>query len=231
MSTSTRPAENAGPFDQRDVFAAATGADGFEAGGDWRARVRGSKAATVLVLALTALLVVGGSWYVSRDRQIVNTGDASYDAVSQVELDVPASGPPPTIGQKPADFTATTVDGEQVSLSEVEGRPVWLLIGATWCSACRAEQPDVQAAQEKYGEDVVILSVYLGEDTPTVADYSRRLGITYPEVADPSKEISASYRVLGVPSHFFIDRQGVLRSTSVGAITPDEIDTQLAGIL
>lgn len=227
--TDRRPTES--PFDQQDVFAAATGADAYGSGGDWRERLRRSKLGTLAVLGLTALLVVGGSWFVSRDREVVNTGDESWNAVSDVEMDVEATGPAPKVGERPADFTATTLDGETVALSDLQGRPVWLLVGATWCSACRAEQPDVQAAKDRYGDDLVILSVYLGEDRPTVADYSRRLDVTYTEVPDPSKEISASYRVMGVPSHFFIDREGVLRSTTIGALGPNDIDEQVRTIL
>jgi CSLREA domain-containing protein len=58
-----------------------------------------------------------------------------------------------TGGQTIAPLTAlptiacpTTVDGTKVSLSSYRGHPVWLTFGATWCAACKAEAPDIEAA-------------------------------------------------------------------------------------
>ena len=189
---------------------------------DWRARLRNSRLGTVAVLGLTTVLVVGGAYLV--------TTRGGEDDVSEVDITAEASGPAPEVGQPAQDFTATTLEGETVSLSDFRGRPVWVLFGATWCASCRAEAPDVQAAHERYGDDLVILSLYLGEGRADVAAYAERTGLTYRQLPDPTSQISASYRVMGVPAHFFVDAEGVLRGTAVGALAPADIDEHVATI-
>jgi hypothetical protein len=49
-------------------------------------------------------------------------------------------------------------------------------------------------------------------------------------MADPDTRVASAYRVNGIPVHFFIDRAGVLRSMKTGSLSPEGMDTQLAGI-
>lgn len=188
-----------------------------------RARIRQSRLGTLVVLGVTTVLVMAGAYLVERPK--------SADGVTAVELTGDKSGPPPEVGRPVQDFTATTIDGKQVSLSGYRGQAVWLTFGATWCADCRAEAPDIQGAYEKAkANGVVVLSVYLNEDTGKVRDYSERLGLNYVHVSDPDTTISSAYRVIGIPAHFFIDRSGVLRSTKVGVLDREAMDSALADI-
>jgi peroxiredoxin len=126
---------------------------------------------------------------------------------------------------------AATIDGRQVSLSQYRGQAVWLTFGATWCAPCRAEAPDIQAAYEKAKADgVVVIAVYLSEDAAEVRDYTGRLGLNYVHVPDPDTRVASAYRVLGIPTHYFIDRSGILHSIKVGVLTHARMDAALAEI-
>ena len=91
------------------------------------------------------------------------------------------------------------------------------MFNATWCPACRAEAPDVEAIAQSGTVDVI--TVYMGESGQTITDFAKRLGLTSIAVEDPDEQLSSNYRVLGIPAHFFIDSEGVIRSTYVGEIT------------
>ncbi|MHB1801118.1 MAG: TlpA family protein disulfide reductase [Actinomycetes bacterium] len=191
---------------------------------DWRQRIRDSRLGTLLVLAVTAALVMVAAYLVDRST-------ASDPGVSPVTLSGSSDGAPPRIGAPAQGFTATTVDGRQVSLSSYRGHPVWLTFGASWCAACQAEAPDIQAAYEKFEDQgVVVLAVFISEDSSTVRDYGNRVGLTYSKVADPDTRIASAYRVLGIPAHFFVDRSGVLRSVKTGGLSPERMDAALAEI-
>ena len=132
---------------------------------------------------------------------------------------------------RPVLATWTTVDGKQVSLSSYKGHPVWLTFGASWCAACVAEAPDIEAAYQKFKpKGVVVLSIFISEDSTTVKDYADRVGLTYPKVADPETRIASVYRVYGIPAHFFIDASGVLRSIKTGGQSPEQMDAALTEI-
>jgi hypothetical protein len=77
-----------------------------------------------------------------------------------------------------------------------------------------------------------VVQVYINQDTATVVDYANRVGLTYTKIADSDDQIATNYRILGIPAHFFIDRDGVLRQLKVGtldAATMQSILTELAG--
>lgn len=192
--------------------------------GGWRVRVRESRFGTLIVLGLTTLLVVAGAYLVNRPH-------AATAGVTGVTLTGAATGTPPVVGRPAQDFTATTVDGQKISLSGYRGHPVWLTFGASWCSACRAEAADIEGAYEQAKSGgVVVLAVYISEDAGAVRGYADRVGLTYPKVADPDTRIASAYRVLGIPVHFFIDRSGVLRQVKTGTLTRAKMDAALAAI-
>ena len=179
-----------------------------------------------VVLALTTALILGGVWAV----QTWVRGDAG-DPGSVTSVSVPSDVSPPATGERAADFTATTLDGQDLALSGLRGQPVWLVFGATWCANCRAEAPDVAKVARDYAGRVHVVSVYVGESTQTVKGYADRVGLTYAQVADPDQRIAAAYRIMGIPAHFFIDAEGVIRSIRVGVVSPADAAAELDALL
>jgi peroxiredoxin len=108
---------------------------------------------------------------------------------------------------------------------------VWLTFGASWCQPCRAENPDIQAAwRSRQDSGLRIVQVYMSEDAAAVRAYAATVGLTYARVADPDTRLAAAYRIVGIPSHFFIDRTGVLRQLKIGTLDPKTIEAALAEI-
>lgn len=198
---------------------------------DWRARVRGSRIGTVLVLAVTLALVLLGSWLVTRSMG-GDTPTAESSAGGATAVDVSSgAGPAPEVGKAAPEITATTIDGRKISLSGLKGRPVWVTFGATWCAPCRAEAPDIQAAYlAGKAAKLAVVGVYLSQSAADVRDYTTRLGMTYDHVADPDTRIAGAYRVMGIPTHVFIDKAGVVRHIQVGILTPEVMRERIVEI-
>lgn len=189
-----------------------------------RARLRQSRIGTLVIMGVTAAVILGAVY-------VVNKPAAGRGGLTSVVLSGRATGPAPIVGQQAPDFTATTVEGRKVSLSSFKGHPVWLTFGASWCQPCRAENPDVQAAFARHkARGLVVLAIFMSEDAAAVRDYATRVGLTYEKVADPNTRIANSYRILGIPSHFFVDSSGVLRALKTGSLDPSAMDDALAGI-
>lgn len=185
-------------------------------------RAVNSRLTTILVIVVTAV-VIGAVAYVI-DQPTAGAG-------SSTALDA-AGGTPPQAGQRPPDFQATTTDGQSVKLSDYAGKPVWLTFGASWCGDCRAEAPDLQAAYAKYeAQGLVVLGVFIDEDATSVKDYAGRVGFTFPMVADPTDSIADRYHILGIPTHFFIGPDGVIRQVRLGGLGPDDMDRLVSQIL
>jgi peroxiredoxin len=176
------------------------------------------------LLAVTGAIVLAVAVLANQPQQKVTDGLTSVNLTG-------ALGAAPEVGKPAPDFTAPAVDGSDLTLSSLKGRPVWLTFGASWCQPCRAEAPDIEAAyadfKAKGGE---IVQVFLSEDAGAVKDYADRVGITYAKVPDPDTAIASQYRILGIPSHFFIAADGTLQAIKVGTLDPAKIEAALAEI-
>lgn len=194
-----------------------------------RERIRSSRMGTLLVLLVTAALVAGGMWLVNGRSP---GGETLANGATAVTIPGKSTVPPPRVGSPAQDFTVTTIDGKQVSLSEFKGQPVWIVFGASWCAGCQAEVPDIEAAYKEYGpKGLVILGVNITEDSDTVRDYAKRVGITHLIAADPESAVADAYRVSAIPAHFFVDKAGVLREIRQGSVSADTITTSMKGLV
>ena len=186
---------------------------------------RGSTLRTIVVLALTTALVLAGVWFVRAPWRSGGSGVTAIDVTL-----APGQAAPSVAGLAP-DFSATALDGTPVSLLGLRGQPVWLVFGATWCSNCRAEAPDVESVAVAYRGKVAVVSIYIGEPASTVRGYASRLGLTTPQIADSASQIGAAYAVSGVPAHFFIEANGAIRQIKVGGLTQQSARSLLDQLL
>lgn len=127
------------------------------------------------------------------------TTDAQRQAwdlcASAVDLGPPTTGGPidevrfdpnagPQVGDLAPDFTLTSIDGGQVSLSSFRGRPVVLEFGSYTCPAFRETATKLQPLIAQYGRNVAFVVVYGPEAHPSdgwVAPQNLAAGISIPQ--------------------------------------------------
>lgn len=128
---------------------------------------------------------------------------------------------PPRIGEPARDYAATTLAGEEVSLSSLRGEVVLLNLWATWCTPCRMETPYLQSVYDEYHEqgfEIVGISMDTGDAAEDVAMFVDEYDVTYTILHDPQMGGMELYQVLGLPATFLIDRDGNLRWMRYGPI-------------
>ncbi|HBG74735.1 MAG TPA: TlpA family protein disulfide reductase [Anaerolineae bacterium] len=158
-----------------------------------------------IIWALCAL-ILGVLWmYISR-------------APSTLNMSV---GPPPSPkeGFSAPDFTLELLDGGQITLSGLRGQPVVLNLWTTWCGPCREEMPAIEKVYRDYkdlGLVVIGLNLTSQDSEESVAAFVQELGLSFPIALDRDGSVSNRYQLLGLPTTFFIDREGVIRSMVVG---------------
>ncbi len=136
------------------------------------------------------------------------------------------------VGQPAPDFSASTPGGKMIRLSSLYGSPVALNFWATWCIPCKVEMPELQAAQERYGKDrLVVLGVNAGESAEQVEAYMQGLKITFDSVLDPQESIIDQYDIRAFPTTIWIDANGVVRAKHIGPLTRDNIDRYVSDLL
>jgi cytochrome c biogenesis protein CcmG/thiol:disulfide interchange protein DsbE len=188
-----------------------------------RSRAHLSRAKTLLVMGVVAVVILAVSYAANRP--------AAHGSLTLAGLSTGAAGPAPEVGKPAPNFTATTLEGAKVTLRGLRGHPVWLNFGAPWCQPCRAENPDIEAAYEKYrAQGLEVLWVVINDNRSDIEGYAKRTGLSFPMVDDSSGAIESRYRIDGIPSHFFIDSSGILREIRISSLSPSMIEEDLAEI-
>jgi peroxiredoxin len=115
------------------------------------------------------------------------------------------------------DFTAQTIDGRTVQLSELKGQVVFLNFWATWCVPCKAEMPAMERLhQALQGQPFHMLAVNLQEDPAAIRKFVDELGLTFDIVLDPSGKITRNYSVNNLPLTYLIDKRGRIVARAIG---------------
>lgn len=109
-------------------------------------------------------------------------------------------------------FAGATLAGTPASLSQLQGKYVLLNFGATWCPYSRAELPVLQAAHAEYAEDpFTILSLVDDESEAGLRQFVQQHELEWPHMYQRREnEIASRYRVLGFPTNYLLDPQGLI---------------------
>jgi peroxiredoxin len=136
-------------------------------------------------------------------------------------------------GNRAPDFTIMTIDGEEITLSDLRGQVVLLNFWGTWCAPCRLEMPEFQQAYENHqDEGFTILALAVQGDTQeAVAQFRDDFEITFPLVVDEGDRINNMYGILVQPSTLILNEEGIIVYKRFGITTEAQIEEVLAGEL
>jgi peroxiredoxin len=116
-------------------------------------------------------------------------------------------------------FSVTTLDGQHISMDDLQGKVVLLDFWATWCGPCREALPHLRDVAKKFqGQPLVVLSVSLDSDEDKWKDFIAKNGMTWPQYRDGgfTSPIAKLFGVTAIPHTFTIDADGVLQEEHIG---------------
>jgi peroxiredoxin len=163
----------------------------------------------------------------------VPTVDSPAGLVAESAVQLPSSGPPLQVGDRPYEFNLQSVDGETVALSQFIGRPILVNFWATWCGPCRIEMPEIQAVWETYQDDgLVVLALDQDETAGDVQAYFDELGLTFTPLLDEGNDTAQNFGLQGtLPASIFINPDGRVSVIHRGVMTRGQLDIFLAETL
>jgi len=148
-----------------------------------------------------------------------------------LQQDIKAAEDRTWIGKKAPDFTLPDVSGKPVALNSFKGQYVLVDFWASWCRPCRAENPNVVAAFNKYkGKGFTILGVSLDDDANAWKNAIQHDKLAWTQVSDLQKwgsPVVPMYKFNGIPFNVLIDPQGTIIAEGLRGI---DLENKLAAI-
>jgi peroxiredoxin len=130
------------------------------------------------------------------------------------------------------ELTALDAREQVVKLADLRGKVVLVNFWLSGCGPCLAEMPGLDAVYRRYKDQgLEILGVNFGQSRMEIDDAARRTGVTFPLLSDPLKIAMRRYAVIGTPTSFIIDAQGVIRERIDGPLSGPALQQRIAGLL
>ena len=116
------------------------------------------------------------------------------------------------VGTDAVDFTQNDVNGNPVTLSSFKGKYVLVDFWASWCRPCRAENPAVVKAYNKFkSKNFTILGVSLDQEKAAWVKAIENDKLTWNQVSDLQQwnnAVAQLYRIQSIPGNLLIDPNG-----------------------
>jgi cytochrome c biogenesis protein CcmG/thiol:disulfide interchange protein DsbE len=203
---------------------------GAQPGKRWKARR--------LAAGLALIVLIGAAAYIST-VPLGGAPTASASGAGFYPLGSSAEGV--GIGDSAPDFVSSNddqrplladLDGNPIRLHDFAGRPLWIVFWTTWCTPCQQEAPDIRASYHAHrGDDLAVLAIDIQEPAAAVREYVLSHDLDYAIGLDPTAAVKDLYGAWGLPSHFFVDGNGVIRDRYFGQLTRQLMEQHLRSII
>ena len=127
--------------------------------------------------------------------------------------------------EKATDFTVIDTNGKKISLSDYLGKPVVVNFWATWCGPCKMELPAFDKLCKEYDGQVSFMMVNLTDGYQETVDGVKQFvsenEYVFPVFFDTEYSASDSYQIYSIPETIFVDKEGKLVKSQIGAMSED----------
>ncbi|GLR64034.1 TlpA disulfide reductase family protein [Marinospirillum insulare] len=119
--------------------------------------------------------------------------------------------------------TFTNLEGDELALTQFQGKPLVVNMWATWCPPCRREMPMLQSFE---GDDrVQLIMINQGESPVAVDQFLRSQNLSFSQVLiDVHQKAGRIFRAPGLPATVFYNAQGIQVDRHFGELSRAQIE-------
>lgn len=157
----------------------------------------------ITLIVGAAFLALLGALALGLQRGVGSTAQGRSDAAL-------TSAPP---------FTLTSFSGEPFDFERENQGPVFIYFWASWCIPCQQEAPIIEALWQEYRQrGYAFVGVNIWESPKDAREFAKQYRLSFPLVADEAGLVYIEYGVQGLPTAFFVEAGGRVRSQYSGPL-------------
>ncbi len=127
-------------------------------------------------------------------------------------------------GEKAISFTLETNTDKVFHLDDLKGKTVIINFWTTWCTYCQEELAELISFYKENKEDIELVSVNLTSserNKQEVIQFINHSKIPFTVPMDINGEVAKKYKIIGIPTTFIIDQNGMVRKKVLGPVTAE----------
>jgi len=141
------------------------------------------------------------------------------------------AGPKVAMEEAP-DFKIALFDGGDFQLSAQKGKVVVINFFASWCVSCGEETPHIEKISREYApQKVALLGIAVDDTEKKAKEFLKKSGLTIPAGLDRTGKIKDTYGIYGMPTTFFIDKNGKISYFHAGVVTEELLRHEIDKLL
>jgi peroxiredoxin len=117
-----------------------------------------------------------------------------------------------------------------IDLHTLRGHPVLINFWSESCLPCRAEMPFLERTYVQAHGAFALLGVDQADPKDDIAPFGREFQITYPLLFDSGDRVNLTYGVTAIPTTYFLDSNGIVRSVFVTQLSSRTMQRGLASV-
>tara|TARA_A100001037_G_scaffold223188_1_gene201068 strand:+ start:45839 stop:46468 length:630 start_codon:yes stop_codon:yes gene_type:complete len=136
------------------------------------------------------------------------------------------------IGKPAPDFSLNLFDQEEILESSTIEKPMVINFWASWCAPCIEEAAILQSVWDNYKKDSVeFIGINIQDSNKSAKAFINSNGINYINGFDQDGIITIEYGVIGMPTTFFVNKEGIVEAKWVGSIPDFVLDSWVKDLL
>jgi peroxiredoxin len=182
----------------------------------------------LVVLVVVAVVLPAGAALLGRGGDGSGAGPAAPPTSASTAVQTYPPGTPAKALRLPG------LDGPEVDLAALRGRPVVVNFWATWCEPCREEMPSIERLRASLeGRPFAVLAVNLAEPESRIRKFLDTMPLGFAVLLDRDAKVARAWQAKMLPATYIVGPDGVIRFQHRGELdwSKPEVRRQIAALM